>query len=241
MLKMENVSKTYQHRGQTVTALDNATIHIPRGDFVSVVGPSGSGKSTLLLMLGGMLSPSKGRILMQDQSIYDMNPTDRARLRREKVGFVFQTFNLITYLSALENVQIPLFLAKIDEEAQKQHAVALLKRVGLGDRLHHKPCELSVGQQQRVALARMLANDPAVILADEPTGNLDPETSRQVIGFLEEFNAEGRTIVMVTHDPRAARRAKRQLKLADGAIVSENAVDVPDKPAEEEEDNRNVA
>jgi putative ABC transport system ATP-binding protein len=223
MLKMESVSKAYRHRGQTVTALDNATVHIPRGDFVSVVGPSGSGKSTLLLMLGGMLSPSQGRILMEDQSVYDMHPSDRARLRREKVGFVFQTFNLVTYLSALENVQIPLFLAKVDEEAQAERAVALLERVGLGDRMHHKPCELSVGQQQRVALARMLANDPAVILADEPTGNLDPETSQQIIGFLEEFNAEGRTIVMVTHDPRAAERAKRILRLRSGAITSQAA------------------
>jgi putative ABC transport system ATP-binding protein len=241
MLKMENVSKAYRHRGQVVTALDNATFHIPRGDFVSVVGPSGSGKSTLLLMLGGMLSPSQGRILMENQSVYDMHPSDRARLRREKVGFVFQTFNLVTYLSALENVQVPLFLAKMEKDAQQQRAVALLERVGLGDRLHHKPCELSVGQQQRVALARMLANDPTVILADEPTGNLDPETSRQIIGFLEEFNREGRTVVMVTHDPRAARRAKRQLKLSGGAIVSENAVPASEKPAEDEEEDRDAA
>src|SRR4030042_1282080 len=209
MLRMENVSKVYKHRGQLVTALDNATVEIPRGDFVSLVGPSGSGKSTLLLMLGGMLSPTEGRILMEDKSVYDMNPSDRARLRREKVGFVFQTFNLVTYLSALENVQIPLFLAKVDEDTQRERAVALLERVGLGDRLHHKPCELSVGQQQRVALARMLANDPTVILADEPPGNLDPETSQQIIGFLEEFHQEGRTIVMVTHDPPPAKRAKR--------------------------------
>src|SRR3990172_2511864 len=230
MLKMEKVSKVYKHRGQLVTALDNATVEIPRGDFVSLVGPSGSGKSTLLLMLGGMLSPSQGRILMEDQSVYDMHPSDRARLRREKVGFVFQTFNLITYLSALENVKIPLFLAKMDDAAQEERAEALLERVGLGDRLHHKPCELSVGQQQRVALAGMLANDPAVILADEPPGHLDPETSQQIIGFLEEFNEEGRTIVMVTHDPRAARRAKRLLKLTRGSIVSaENVVDVSEK------------
>ena len=224
MLRMENVSKAYQHRGQTVTALDNATFHIARGDFVSVVGPSGSGKSTLLLMLGGMLSPTQGRILMEDRSVYDMHPSDRARLRREKVGFVFQTFNLVTYLSALENVQVPLFLAKMEPAAQRERAAALLQRVGLADRLHHKPCELSVGQQQRVALARMLANDPAVILADEPTGNLDPETSQQIIGFLEEFNGEGRTIVMVTHDPRAAERAKRTLRLKDGAIANHDAV-----------------
>jgi putative ABC transport system ATP-binding protein len=221
MLKMENVSKSYRHRGQLVTALDNATVHIPRGDFVSLVGPSGSGKSTLLLMLGGMLSPSQGRVLMEDQSVYDMPASDRARLRREKVGFVFQTFNLITYLSALENVKIPMFLAKVEDDAQEERAVALLERVGLGDRLHHKPCELSVGQQQRVALARMLANNPAVILADEPTGNLDPETSRQIIGFLEEFNEEGRSIVMVTHDPRAAERAKRTLRLQAGSIIAQ--------------------
>ncbi len=225
MLKMENVSKAYRHRGGVVTALDNATLHIPRGDFVSVVGPSGSGKSTLLLILGGMLSPSQGRILMEGQSVYDMHPTDRARLRREKVGFVFQTFNLVAYLSALENVQVPLFLAKVPPAAQRERALALLERVGLADRLHHKPCELSVGQQQRVALARMLANDPAVILADEPTGNLDPETSQQIIGFLEEFNREGRTIVMVTHDPRAAKRAKRILRLKYGAIASHDVVD----------------
>lgn len=241
MLKMENVSKAYQHRGQWVTALDNATVEIPQGDFVSIVGPSGSGKSTLLLMLGGMLSPTQGRVFLEDQSVYDLHPNDRARLRRQKVGFVFQTFNLVTYLSALENVQIPLFLAKMDAGSQEERAVALLERVGLGDRLHHKPCELSVGQQQRVALARMLANDPAVILADEPTGNLDPETSRQIIGFLAEFNEEGRTIVMVTHDPRAARRAKRQLKLTRGAIVSENVVDVAEKPAEDEEEDRDAA
>jgi putative ABC transport system ATP-binding protein len=221
MLRMENVTKSYRHRGQIVTALDNANVEIPASDFVSVVGPSGSGKSTLLLMLGGMLSPSQGRVLLENQSIYEMAPNERAGLRRAKVGFVFQTFNLVPYLTALENVQIPLFLAKIEEDAQQQRAVALLERVGLGDRLHHKPRELSVGQQQRVALARMLANDPAVILADEPTGNLDPETSQQIIGFLEEFNQEGKTIVMVTHDPRAAKRAKRRLKLTRGAIVSE--------------------
>jgi putative ABC transport system ATP-binding protein len=161
---------------------------------------------------------------MEDQSVYDMHPSERARLRREKVGFVFQTFNLVTYLSALENVQVPLFLAKMEPVAQRERAVALLERVGLADRLHHKPCELSVGQQQRVALARMLANDPAVILADEPTGNLDPETSQQIIGFLEEFNGEGRTIVMVTHDPRAAERAKRIVRLKDGAITNHDAV-----------------
>jgi len=141
-------------------------------------------------------------------------------LRTNNAGFVFQTFNLVSYLTALENVQVPMYLAHLDEAAQEERAARLLRRVGLGDRLHHKPCELSVGQQQRVALARMLANDPVVILADEPTGNLDPDTSRQVIGYFEEFNQEGKTIVMVTHDPRAAERAQRTLRLTDGKIVA---------------------
>ncbi len=220
MLKMDKVTKKYRHRGEYVTALDNASVTIHKGDFVSVVGPSGCGKSTLLLMLGGMLSPTSGRVLLDGESIYDLNSDQRAGLRTRNVGFVFQTFNLVSYLTALENVQIPMYLAGLDEAAQEERAANLLERVGLGDRLHHKPCELSVGQQQRVALARMLANDPAVILADEPTGNLDPDTSRQVIGYFEEFNQEGKTIVMVTHDPRAAERAQRTLRLTDGKIVA---------------------
>lgn len=223
MLKMENVTKTYELRRQTVVALDDATVEIPAGDFVSIVGPSGSGKSTLLLMLGGMLSPTSGRVLINGESMYDLNTDARARLRKFNIGFVFQTFNLVGYLTALENVQIPLYLAGVEGTEQTEKASALLQRVGLGDRLDHKPSELSVGQQQRVALARMLANDPAVILADEPTGNLDPETSAQVIGFFEEFNEEGRTIVMVTHDPAAADRATRRLKLAAGKIAEDQS------------------
>jgi putative ABC transport system ATP-binding protein len=218
---MENVTKTYTLRRQTIVALDEATLDIPTGDFVSLVGPSGSGKSTLLLMLGGMLSPTSGRILLDGQSMYDENSDGRARLRKQSIGFVFQTFNLIPYLSAAENVQIPLYLAGVASDEQNDRAIELLERVGLGDRLDHKPTELSVGQQQRVALARMLANDPTVILADEPTGNLDPETSEQIIGFFEDFHQEGRTIVMVTHDPKAAARAKRVLKLSAGKVVDD--------------------
>lgn len=227
MLKMDKVTKKYLHRGQYVTALDNASITIHKGDFVSVVGPSGCGKSTLLLMLGGMLSPSSGRVLLDGESIYDLKADQRAGLRTTNVGFVFQTFNLVGYLTALENVQIPMFLAGVDDATQEERAANLLARVGLGDRIHHKPCELSVGQQQRVALARMLANDPGLILADEPTGNLDPDTSRQVIDYFEEFNEEGKTIVMVTHDPRAAERSKRTLRLTGGKIVAS------DKPGEQ--------
>ncbi len=224
MLKMENASKSYQHRGQTVVALNNATVHIPRGDFVSVVGPSGSGKSTLLLMLGGMLSPSQGRILVEDQSVYDLN-LERSRAssagrrsasssRRSIWSRTFRPWKTCRFRSSL-----PRWTRRRRRTAPRP----CWNGSDLADRLDHKPCELSVGQQQRVALARMLANDPAVILADEPTGNLDPETSRQIIGYLEEFNGEGRTIVMVTHDPRAAKRAKRILRLKDGTIVNHEA------------------
>jgi putative ABC transport system ATP-binding protein len=224
---MHEVTKEYTLRKRTVRALDGASVRIAAGDFVSLVGPSGSGKSTLLLMLGGMLSPTSGEVFLDGTSIYDLNADDRARLRMNHVGFVFQTFNLVTYLTALENVQIALYLAGVGGDEQEERAARLLQRVGLGDRLDHKPSELSVGQQQRVALARMLANDPAVILADEPTGNLDPQTSAQVIRFFEEFNDEGRTIVMVTHDPRAAEKARRVLRIADGKIADERAGSKP--------------
>jgi putative ABC transport system ATP-binding protein len=201
--------------------LDDVTMEIPRGDFVSVVGPSGSGKSTLLLMLGGMLSPASGRVLVDGVSLYDLDIEKRAALRRKTIGFVFQTFNLIPYLTASENVQVPLMLAGVDGNEKTDRAAELLGRLGLGDRMDHKPSELSVGQQQRVALARVQANDPPVILADEPTGNLDPDTGRAVLSFLEEVNREGRTIVMVTHDARAAERAKRIIRLDEGRIHSD--------------------
>lgn len=220
MLRMEGVRKSYNHRTSAVTALRDANVQVNRGDHVSIVGPSGSGKSTLLLMLGGMLSPTSGRVYVDGTSLYDLTPNQRAAFRKKNIGFVFQTFNLVPYLTALENVQMPLFLAGKEEAAQRDQATSLLERVGLGDRLDHKPSELSVGQQQRVALARVLANDPAVILADEPTGNLDPETGRQIIDFFGELNQEGRTIVMVTHDPRAAERAKTTLRLVEGTVLN---------------------
>ena len=221
MLRMRSVTKSYNHRGRNVLALDDVTMDIQRGDFVSIVGPSGSGKSTFLLMLGGMLSPAGGKVFVEDQSIYDMSSEKRAAIRKKKIGFVFQTFNLVPYLTALENVQLPLFLAGLSEAEQESKAVSLLERLGLGGRLDHKPSELSVGQQQRVALARMLANDPAVILADEPTGNLDPETGHAILNFFEEVHSEGRTIVMVTHDHRSAARAKRTWHLVEGKIMDE--------------------
>ncbi len=218
MIALQSVSKHFLHRGKPIAALANVTLDIPKGDFVAIIGPSGSGKSTFLHLLGGMLSPTEGKVCIESDSLYDLTSDQRSAWRKKKIGFVFQTFNLVPYLTALENVQVPLVLASLGDEEQKRRAESLLGRVGLSDRLDHKPRELSVGQQQRVALARMLANDPALILADEPTGNLDPETSASIMDFLVELNLEGRTIVMVTHDLRVAGRAKRALRLVNGSI-----------------------
>ena len=218
MVALESVTREFQHRGKAVTALAGVSLKIARGEFVAVIGPSGSGKSTLLHLIGGMLSPTQGAVRVANESLYDLTSDERSALRKNKIGFVFQTFNLVPYLTALENVQVPLVLAGLGEEGQRRRAETLLGRVGLSDRLDHKPGELSVGEQQRVALARMLANDPALILADEPTGNLDPETADSIVDFLNQLNGEGRTIVMVTHDPRVAGRAKRVLRLVKGAF-----------------------
>lgn len=220
MLKLENVKKVYRKKQDEVVALASTSVDIPRGDFVSIIGPSGSGKTTLLSMLGAMSAPSEGRILLDGESIYDLPVEQRAEVRQNKLGFVFQTFNLIPYLTAIENVQVPMMLSQKYKTERQQRAEELLATVGLQDRLQHKPSELSIGQQQRVALARMLANDPSIILADEPTGNLDPDTRDQVLSFLRQFNEEGRTIIMVTHDLSAAGCARRTLKLSEGRIQS---------------------
>jgi putative ABC transport system ATP-binding protein len=221
MFRIQDASRRYVHKGGEVVALAPTTLEIARGEFVAVIGPSGSGKTTLLSILGGMLAPSSGEVWLGDESVYDLSATQRARLRQQKLGFVFQTFNLIPYLSAFENVQIPLMLQRKVTADDEQRVRALLAKVGLESRGHHKPSELSIGQQQRVALARTLANNPAVILADEPTGNLDPDTREQVLQFLEELRGEGRTVIMVTHDPSAASRATRVIKLQDGRVVSD--------------------
>lgn len=218
MFRLENVSKSYVRATTNVNAVDSMNLEIAQGDYVAIVGPSGSGKTTMLSLLGGMLTPDKGRVLFDEESLYDLPIASRAELRRKKIGFVFQTFNLIPYLTAVENVQIPLFLAGVDQEAQRSRAISMLTHVGLEARVDHKPSEMSVGQQQRVALARTLANNPAVILADEPTGNLDPDSRKCVLEFLDDLNRDGRTIVMVTHDDAAAQRAKRRLMLRDGHI-----------------------
>lgn len=219
MLVIENVSKIYRKKGQEIKAIDAISLEISKGDFVAITGSSGSGKSSLLLMLGGMLSPTEGKVSIDGESLYDLPPKEKASFRQQKIGFLFQTFHLIPYLSAIQNVQVPLLLSSVDSKRQVERAEYLLRRVGLQDRMEHKPSELSVGQQQRIALARMLANDPSLILADEPTGNLDPEMSQNAINFLLELNAEGRTIILVTHDRNVAQQAKREITISNGKIL----------------------
>jgi len=226
MFHLQKITKIYRKRQHAVTAFRADELEIKSGEYVAVIGPSGSGKTTLLSMLGGMLSPDTGTVQFDDQSLYDLSITERTRLRRDKIGFVFQTFNLIPYLTAIENVQVPMYLGGVEIAEQRTRAATLLEQLGLGNRLDHKPGELSTGQQQRVALARTLANNPRLILADEPTGNLDPESREAILSLFDGFIKDGRTIVMVTHDPAAAARASRRLRLSDGTLVSSDETSV---------------
>ena len=220
VLTAKSLTKNYGRGRKEVAGLREVDLAIDAGEFVAVVGPSGSGKTTLLLSLGGLIRPSSGKVFIEGTSIYDLRHAERIELRRSKIGFLFQTFNLIPYLTALENTQVPLMLAGKNRDEQRAAAGSLLERVGLADRLYHKPSELSIGQQQRVALARTLANNPSIILADEPTGNLDPATCESVAAMLKGLNQEGITIVMVTHDPRMAAHADRRVELVEGMVAA---------------------
>lgn len=218
MFVLENVVKRYSLRGREVIGFSTDRLEVQTGSYQAVVGPSGSGKTTLLSLLGGMLSPDEGQVLLNGDSLYGLSVQERAARRRELIGFVFQTFNLIPYLTAQENVQLPLYLAGLSAAEQEERAVELLTSVGLAERLDHKPSEMSVGQQQRVALARTLANRPAIILADEPTGNLDPDSRAMVLDYFDTFHREGGTLIVVTHDMAAAERAERRWLLRDGRV-----------------------
>lgn len=219
MFTIENLSKVYSSQRGTVRALDNISFEVEQGSFVAVTGGSGSGKTTLLLTLGGLVRPTAGVVAFSGKTVYTMSEPELAEFRNRKVGFVLQTFNLIPYLTALENVMLPMIFSAEYNGTARAQAEMLLESVGLEDRTAHLPRELSVGQQQRVAIARALANRPDVILADEPTGNLDPNLSREVLLILKKLHEkEGKTIIMVTHSPEAARFGDRQLRLRDGRI-----------------------
>jgi putative ABC transport system ATP-binding protein len=220
ILDLKNVWKVYKMGDVEVTALSGLDLTVKRGEFLSIMGPSGSGKSTAMNMIGCLDVPTKGSITLECKDISTMSESDLAQIRGRKIGFIFQQFNLISTLTALENVTLPMIFQGISREQRFEKAKKLLEMVDLGDRMYHKPNELSGGQQQRVAIARSLANDPEVILADEPTGNLDSKTGSTVMDFLRKLHeSEGKTIIMVTHDEDVAKNADRIEYLKDGKIV----------------------
>jgi putative ABC transport system ATP-binding protein len=226
LIELRNLGKTYDLGEVQVHALKGVTLNIHKGEFLALIGPSGSGKSTLMNSLGCLDRPSEGTYSLDGVEVGDMSKNELAGLRNKKIGFVFQNFNLLSRTTALDNVEMPmLYDPATGRRARKKRAKELLERVGLGDRLDHKPNQLSGGQQQRVAIARSLVNRPAILLCDEPTGNLDTRTSREIMAFFRELNrTEKLTIILVTHDLEVARQADRAIVLVDGEVV----VDTPD-------------
>ena len=219
IIRIENVSRVFHVGDSEVHALKDLDIEVYEGEFVSIMGPSGSGKSTAVNLVGCLDLPTKGEIFLDGKNIAHLEESDLAQIRGKKIGFIFQKFNLVSTLTALENIALPMLFQGVPTEQRQKKARELLKLVGLEDRIHHKPTELSGGQQQRVAIARSLANDPQVILADEPTGNLDSKTGIKILEFLDKLHKQGKTIIMVTHDHDLAKYADRVLYLKDGAIV----------------------
>ena len=218
VVALDGVSKTYELGGGTVEALAGVSLELPEGSYTAVMGPSGSGKSTLLNLVGGLDTPSQGTVTVGGRDLAALSEPERAAVRGQEVGFVFQTFNLLPRLTAVENVALPLVFQGVDRDERRARAEQLLADVGLADRLDHKPTELSGGQRQRVAIARALAPDPAVLLADEPTGNVDTDTGGQVMGLLDDLHAAGNTVLLVTHERRIAEHAERVVHVRDGVI-----------------------
>jgi ABC-type lipoprotein export system ATPase subunit len=222
LIELKNIYKTYYMGDIDVPVLRGITLSIGKGEFVALMGASGSGKSTLMNILGCLDHPTSGEYWLEGREISKVSADERANLRNHKIGFVFQNFNLLPRTSALENVMMPLSYTRehLSDKEVKHRAEELLKRVGLGDRMHHEPSELSGGQQQRVAVARSLINRPSVLFADEPTGNLDSKTSEEVLAMFKQLNTEeGITVIIVTHDPNVARHTQRQIHIHDGLIV----------------------
>ena len=219
MIHLEQVTKKYRTERVETTALDNINLTVEPGELVSVMGPSGCGKSTLLNLMGLLDEPTEGKIALDGKPIDRYGDRDLARVRNERLGFVFQQFHLVADLSVVDNVEIPLLYRKMSNKERRRAALAALDRVGLASRTHHFPSQLSGGQQQRVAIARAIVGQPSVLLADEPTGNLDSQMGDEIMGILQGLNDEGTTIVMVTHDPRLAERTHRVVRLFDGRQV----------------------
>jgi len=221
MISTEDLWKTYDMGSEQVHALRGITLRIQRNEYVAIMGPSGSGKSTLMNLIGCLDSPSKGRYWLNGQLVSELDDDELARIRNKEIGFVFQTFNLLARATSLHNVELPLIYAGIPAEERAQRAKAALTSVGMGDRMNHKPNELSGGQRQRVAVARALVNKPAIILADEPTGNLDSQTGNEIMALFDRLHSEGNTIVLVTHEHDIAEYAHRIVSIRDGVVAKD--------------------
>src|SRR6266850_596738 len=228
VIDIENITKDYVMGEEVVRALRGVNLKIHRNEYIAIMGPSGSGKSTLMNMLGCLDTPTSGRYEFNGKNVAEMNDDELAAIRNREIGFVFQTFNLLPRSTSLRNVELPLIYAGIDPETREQRAAEVLSDVGLGDRIHHKPNELSGGQRQRVAIARALVNGPSIILADEPTGNLDSKTSVEVMAILQRLNEHGITIVLVTHERDVAVHARRTVRLRDGLIEMDHVGFIPE-------------
>ncbi len=222
MIEMDNICKTYEVGGEIVKALDHASLRIAEGEFVSIIGPSGSGKSTLMNVIGCLDVADEGEYYLDGLSIKEYSEDDLAFVRNEKIGFVFQNFNLLGKLSARENVELPLVYQRVSKKEREERVLEALGRVRLVERKEHKPMELSGGQQQRVAIARALVTKPSLILADEPTGNLDTKTGEDIMRLFHELHAQGNTIVLITHDEGVADRAERKIRILDGKVTEVN-------------------
>jgi putative ABC transport system ATP-binding protein len=219
VILLREITRDFKLGGQTVHVLKGIDLDIKRGEYVALMGPSGSGKSTLMNLLGCLDTPTSGTYVLADRDVSRMGEQELAEVRNQEIGFVFQTFNLIPRQTALDNVALPLVYAGIGKEERLERAAEVLRSVGLGDRMHHQPNQLSGGQRQRVAIARALVNKPSLILADEPTGNLDSTTSDEILKLFDEIHAAGNTLVVVTHEEEVARHAKRVIRLRDGIIA----------------------
>jgi putative ABC transport system ATP-binding protein len=224
VIRTEKLSKTFHLGSESVHALVDVDLGIERGDYVALMGPSGSGKSTLMNILGCLDTPSSGRYILNDSDVSELFDSELAKIRNQEIGFIFQTFNLLPRYTALENVALPLIYAGLKREEREERAEQVLDQVGLSDRMKHRPNELSGGQRQRVAVARALVNRPSIILADEPTGNLDSKTSYEIMELIAKIHQEGNTIILVTHEDDIAEQARRKVKLRDGRIEGDPAL-----------------
>jgi putative ABC transport system ATP-binding protein len=224
MIKINNLMKIYKLGGETVHALNDVSLEIQKGEFIAIIGPSGSGKSTLMNMIGCLDRPDKGTYQLDGKDVGQMDDNSLAAIRNQKIGFIFQNFNLLTKLTALENVELPLLYAGISTRERRERALESLNKVGLKERAGHMPTQLSGGQQQRVAIARALVGQPSILLADEPTGALDSKTSKEILQLMKELNELGHTIILITHDLEIAKQARRMVSIQDGQLLENGGV-----------------